>query len=167
MLVLARNARVAVRVDDGACPIGDGQTQEGKTVSITCVYNIDVPLEFEHKTKMKFEKYGLSSLVAIKTGLSETFSNPSKYYITEVKEGAYATRLDIRGESNSRQQCFLVELHVPLVSRIKVILHHLFPLPFSVTSLVLSGCLSELETTATSNILFVCYVKYFPDSYPS
>ena len=97
---------LAVRVDDGAYPLDDGQTQEGKTVSITCVYYLYGRLWSGHTMKMEFLKYGMISPVAERATLSQNFNYPSKYYFTEVEEGAYATRLEIKGRSNSRQQYF-------------------------------------------------------------
>lgn len=106
MCVSAENWRVAIRVNDGAYPLDDGQTQEGKTVSITCVYYLYGKLWFEHDMEMEFEKYGMISPVASRTVLSKTFNEPSKYSLTRVMEGAYATRLEIKGGSNSRKQYF-------------------------------------------------------------
>ena len=84
-------------VDDGASPLDDGQTQEGKTVSITCVYELDVTLEFDHTMKMEFEKDGVMSPVATRADLSGSFNDPSRYSITKVTGGAYATKFEIKG----------------------------------------------------------------------
>lgn len=96
-VVSAQNWSVAIRANDGVSPFDDGQTQEGKTISITCVYNSDGLLWFQRPMIMEVEKYGVISPVATMTTLSETFNDPSKYSITRVVEGAYATKFEIKG----------------------------------------------------------------------